>query len=67
MSKTKPSTPYRVHLADGGTAVVLARSAKGALSYAAQVAGLDVDRLERPQALDGAKAAEAINRQEERV
>ena len=67
MSKTKPSTPYRVHLLDGGTAVVLARSAKGAASYAAQVAGLAVDPRVKPEWLDKDKAAEAINHQEVRV
>ncbi|MBB90988.1 MAG: hypothetical protein CMF68_08385 [Magnetovibrio sp.] len=67
MSKSKSLFPYAVTLMDGAAVTVLGRSPKGAASYAAQVAGLAVNRQVKPERLDDAKVAEAINRQEERV
>lgn len=49
MSKPKASTAFKVWLEDGTDVVVLARSAKGAASYAAQVQGLPVDHRRRPE------------------
>lgn len=65
MGKAKPSTVYQVPLADGSIVTVLGRSAKGAVSYAEQVAGLVVDR--RKDAVAGGDAAAAINQQEARM
>jgi hypothetical protein len=67
MSRSKSLSPFKVRLADGAEVIVLGRSKKGAISYAEQVAGLQVDHKHAPEIQGEAAAAEAINRQEERV
>lgn len=67
MGRSKALSPFKVRLASGGDVIVLGRSGKGAISYAEQIAGLAVDHKQRPEVQDSDMAAEAINRQEERV